>query len=491
METMFEESLMTNQQDEINSANLRELNFNSPSSQISDDKLTAAVEALIFMSERPISIKKLRDHLSKEMECEYSITTISKCLFKLQSYYELPHHGIRLFEVAEGFQFRTKSDYSKYIKSMYKVSSIALTPSALEVLTIIAYKQPIARLEIDKIRGVENSHIIRGLLDKKLIKILKRDDDFGRQSLFVTTEYFLEMFNLKDLKDLPPEYEIEQLQLKEEVGQISEIKSFLHGTFHSSFSEVEVKELDQLSLSIKSISVDTDFTKSLKQESTKEKDLEKNNEKNEESSLSNIDQTPISKPRSAFELLEEFVLKQEIIDLNIAANASPHPLKLSLAFKEGWIKLQDLKKTDLKKLDIDLEDRLQNKYCHVEDPDDEISTISTLENLDNTMEDFEGIEVEFEDESENDINSKNDLNYWLKDSEFEDDLDSIQPPKINSDNFTSENPNFEVDEAWENEEVVSEIESFTDFQLKSEAKKEEKKSGKRKRIDPSDIVSPF
>ncbi|MBF0364388.1 MAG: SMC-Scp complex subunit ScpB [Oligoflexia bacterium] len=295
-----------------------------PISEVSEDLICGAIEALVFMSERPVSLKKLKDEISRQVGQVLTLTTISNAIARLQKEYEGKHHGIRLLEVAEGYQFRTKVDYARYIQSMYKVAALMLTPSALEVLAIIAYRGPVGRPEIDKIRGVDNSHLIRALLDKKLIRVVKRADDLGRSVLYGTTDYFLEVFNLRALEDLPPEHELELMNAKQDMGDISDIKSYLHGSFHNTFTEVELAELDELSKNIKSINVDTAFTRSLKGSEA----LEKKGEKQEDSGSSDNNSSEVSavvveKAKTAFEILEEFLLRNEIVAQNKEAASSP------------------------------------------------------------------------------------------------------------------------------------------------------------------------
>ncbi|HLT22853.1 MAG TPA: SMC-Scp complex subunit ScpB, partial [Bacteriovoracaceae bacterium] len=128
--------------------------------------LCGAIETIIFMSDKPISIQKIKAQIDPELP----LRVIHESLSRLQAGYEEKHHGIRLVEVAEGYQFRTKATYSKFVQNLFKVNSLVLTPTALEVLAIIAYKQPVSKTEVEKIRGVDSSHIIRALMDKRLVK---------------------------------------------------------------------------------------------------------------------------------------------------------------------------------------------------------------------------------------------------------------------------------------------------------------------------------
>lgn len=262
------------------------------------DTLCGAIETIIFMSDKPIAIQKIK----AQIDTELPLRVIHESLSKLQARYEEKLHGIRLVEVAEGYQFRTKATYSKFVQSLFKVNSLVLTPTALEVLAIIAYKQPVSKTEVEKIRGVDSSHIIRALMDKRLVKITGRSEELGRPSLFGTTEEFLEVFNLADLSGLPPEYELEEMATKNTIGTIADIKSVVFRSETSKkFSVDETEELDRLSQEIQLIDSETDFTKILKFEEKKKSEGE------------------AIVRKSAFDILEEFVNKDESLKQNLAA----------------------------------------------------------------------------------------------------------------------------------------------------------------------------
>jgi segregation and condensation protein B len=120
--------------------------------------------------------------------------------------------GIRLAEVAGGYRLVTKQEYAPWVKRLDKAKSAAkLSRSALESLAIIAYKQPIVRSEIEEIRGVETSGVVRTLLERKLVRIVGRKEVPGRPIMYGTTKFFLEHFGLHDLSQLPPLREFKEL----------------------------------------------------------------------------------------------------------------------------------------------------------------------------------------------------------------------------------------------------------------------------------------
>lgn len=265
---------------------------------LNPDTLCGAIETIIFMSDRPISIQKIKAQIDNELP----LRVIHESLSKLQAGYEEKFHGIRLVEVAEGYQFRTKATYSKFVQNLFKINSLVLTPTALEVLAIIAYKQPVSKTEVEKIRGVDSSHIIRALMDKRLVRITGRSEELGRPSLFGTTDEFLEVFNLADISGLPPEYELEEMATKNTIGTIADIKSVVFRSENlSKFSADESDELERLSNDINLIAADTNFTALLKSEEKRKTDGE----------------TAVRK--SAFDILEDFVNREESVRQTKAA----------------------------------------------------------------------------------------------------------------------------------------------------------------------------
>lgn len=267
---------------------------------LNSDSLCGAIETIIFMSDKPVSIQKIKALIDPEMP----LKVVHVALQRLQEEYEQKHHGLRLLEVAEGYQYRTKATYSKYVQDIFKINSLVLSPTALEVLAIITYKQPCSKVEVDKIRGVDSGHIVRALMDKRLVRITGRSDELGRPVLYGTTPEFLEVFNLPDLAALPPEHELDEMSRVSSVGKIADIKNLVNDGDKEKFKFDEIEELDMLSESIKNISAETDFTASLKVEEKKR-----------------ISESG-AEVKSAFDLLEEFVNKRLISEQNKQAITS-------------------------------------------------------------------------------------------------------------------------------------------------------------------------
>ncbi len=172
------------------------------------ENLKHIIESLVFVSETPLSIDRLKTILE-----DVDRRDIRLALAELQGEYEDRQGGFVLQEVAGGFQFRTHADYSDWIKKLLKPSPTRLSRAALETLAIIAYKQPIIRADVEHIRGVDSGGVLRMLLERKLIRVLGRKDIPGRPMIYGTTKEFLELFNLKDLGELPSPKEISSLGL--------------------------------------------------------------------------------------------------------------------------------------------------------------------------------------------------------------------------------------------------------------------------------------
>jgi segregation and condensation protein B len=170
------------------------------------DDLKNIIESLLFVAEDPLTIDRLKNILAYEDTKE-----IRQAMQGLSDDYEARKGGFYLREVAGGYQIRTRPEYTPWIKRMIHPHPIRLSKAALETLAIIAYKQPLIRSDIEQIRGVDCGGIIRMLLARKLIRVLGRKEIPGRPLIYATTKHFLEVFDLKDLKDLPTPKEIEAM----------------------------------------------------------------------------------------------------------------------------------------------------------------------------------------------------------------------------------------------------------------------------------------
>ncbi len=185
-----------------------------------ENNLKSAVEALIFASEKPITAEQIRKVLG-----DLDSPTVNKIIGELKAEYEAQNRGIRVVEIAGGFQMITNSNFSPFLKKLFKHRfSEKLSKPALESLAIIAYKQPLTKAEIESLRNVNVDGVIKSLVDKNLIRICGRKKVPGRPFVFGTTREFLEHFGLKSLADLPKMEDFTAMaELKEDQSAIEPV----------------------------------------------------------------------------------------------------------------------------------------------------------------------------------------------------------------------------------------------------------------------------
>ncbi len=169
--------------------------------------LNAIVEAMLFVADGPMTVDRLSELLP-----EYDRAAIRITLQELRDGYDARHAGIHLVEVAGGWQLRTGTALMPYLTRLVKGKPPRFSPSALETLAIVAYRQPITRQEIEYLRGVDSGAVIKSLLEKRLIKIMGKKEIPGRPIIYGTTREFLEVFSLNDLKGLPTLREMQSLE---------------------------------------------------------------------------------------------------------------------------------------------------------------------------------------------------------------------------------------------------------------------------------------
>jgi segregation and condensation protein B len=161
-------------------------------------QIKQTLEAVIFAAPKSITLLRLKNILT---HFNFDVSNLTEILDELVLEYS--HKGFQLVKVGNGFQFRTHPGQSDVLQKLLEDKPARLSPSALEVLAIVAYKQPLTRAEIDSIRGVDSGHLMKGLLEKNLVRSLGHAETPGRPLLFGTTSYFLEVFSLESLDDLP------------------------------------------------------------------------------------------------------------------------------------------------------------------------------------------------------------------------------------------------------------------------------------------------
>lgn len=173
--------------------------------RMSPERARAAVEALLFLADKPLGVEQARQATGLEAQ------RIRRALEELQGHYRQGVSGMVLHEVAGGWQLRTSPDVTGYARQFLKVKPQRLTRAALETMAIVAYRQPVTRPEIEEIRGVDSGAVLKALLERRLVKILGKKEEPGRPILYGTTREFLEFFSLKDLASLPTLREFQEL----------------------------------------------------------------------------------------------------------------------------------------------------------------------------------------------------------------------------------------------------------------------------------------
>jgi segregation and condensation protein B len=188
--------------------------------------IKSAIEALLFASERPLTTEQMKSVLSIDA------ATARKAVEELANEYEQNNRGVRIAEIAGGYQMITAVTFAPFLKKLFKARhSDRLSKPALESLAIIAYKQPLTKGEIQSLRNVNIDGVMKSLLEKNLIRITGRKKAPGRPFVYGTTRLFLEHFGLNSLEELPRIENFQALAAKTDAGEIESI------------SEEEAKEL--------------------------------------------------------------------------------------------------------------------------------------------------------------------------------------------------------------------------------------------------------
>jgi segregation and condensation protein B len=174
--------------------------------------LKAQVEAVLFVSTRPVSTGALARLLDREpRQVRDAITALET---------DCADRGVTVVEVAGGWQFRTRPEHADLLRTYLQAKPGRLTRAALETLSLVAYKQPVTRAEVEDVRGVDSGAVLKGLLERHLIRILGKKEEPGRPLLYGTAPTFLEVFGLRSLRELPTLREF--VELTEEHQRIVE-----------------------------------------------------------------------------------------------------------------------------------------------------------------------------------------------------------------------------------------------------------------------------
>lgn len=176
-------------------------------------RLKDVIESLIFISLEPITLEKIKGICS-----EFSEEEIEEAIQELTENYSSNQRGIQIIQAAGGYLFSTKSEHDQWVRRLLRLEQKnTLSHAALETLATVAYHQPITLAEISALRGVDSTHSIKTLLQKRLVKITGRKKSPGRPLIYRTTDRFLTYFGLISLSDLPSEEEITKILDEEKI----------------------------------------------------------------------------------------------------------------------------------------------------------------------------------------------------------------------------------------------------------------------------------
>jgi segregation and condensation protein B len=180
---------------------------------IDKEKLKNIVECLLYVSSKPIKSKNIASVIEDVTE-----TDIKKTIIALAKEYDIQNRPVFIQKVAGGWRMATRKEYGRWVKKFYSTeTTYNLSTAALETLSSVAYRQPITTTEVEDIRGVSSGGVLRGLFEKRLIKIAGRKESIGRPIIYRTTDKFLEYFGLESISDLPP---LEELGIDDNIEEL-------------------------------------------------------------------------------------------------------------------------------------------------------------------------------------------------------------------------------------------------------------------------------
>lgn len=246
---------------------------------VEQERLESIIESVLFASDRPVSLASLKVAFKgTNIKTEH----IRRTLDQLAVEYAGAKRGVSLEEVPGGYQLRTKPDNMEFIRRNIKTRSFRLSGPAMEVLSIVAYKQPIVKSEIDVIRGVESGHLLRALMERGLVSFEGKSELPGRPMQYGTTRKFLEIFGLRNLKELPTLSQIDEL-LPEGIGEESDAEKLKLSDLTSKLSQDGVgssysqgeDELNKIQEQLEVITTSSQFFEDEKERQRQKRDFEK------------------------------------------------------------------------------------------------------------------------------------------------------------------------------------------------------------------------
>ena len=209
------------------------------------EEIKAIIENILLAADQPVSETQFKNLLGGEVE-NVSFKLVLEALID-----EYNSRNLQILQVAEGYQLCTRHDYSDWVRKFLKFDKTTkLSQPSLDTLAIIAYKQPLTKAEVEEIRGVDSSGVVRTLLEKKVISPGGRKKVPGRPIMYRTTRKFLEYFGLRDLSDLPTLEDFKESELEGEVSPdqttlpFDELSGDAAEEMVDTASEVEVQSTD-------------------------------------------------------------------------------------------------------------------------------------------------------------------------------------------------------------------------------------------------------
>ena len=247
------------------------------------------IEGVLFVSDKPVGLSALVSAFGEEESANGAELKpivlnreIEEALDEYKADLENENRAFRLVTANGGFQLRTSEELKPYLQNTIKARSFRLTGPSLETLAIVAYKQPVTKSQVDDVRGVESSHLMRALMDKDLLAFAGKSELPGKPMLYKTTPKFLEIFGLRNLNELPSLSEIEALlpdgigneEEEEDKETLSELAGKLSETFDGSYSVGE-EELGKISDELSDISTSSEFFEQEKKREKEKREQEK------------------------------------------------------------------------------------------------------------------------------------------------------------------------------------------------------------------------
>lgn len=249
-----------------------------PAEFVEHDRLISIIESLLFSTDKPVSTATIKQVFKGT---NVRSKDISRAIDLLASEYAGSQRGVTLEEINGGYQLRTKADNTEFLRRLAKVRPFRLSGPALEVMSIVAYKQPITKHEIDEIRGVESGHLLRALMERGLVSFGEKSELPGKPMTYQSTRKFLETFGLRNIRELPSLGEIDEL-LPEGIGEVeeeeketlSDLTDQMSQTIGSTYSEGE-DELLKINEQLKAVDTTSEFFEQEKIRERERRDREK------------------------------------------------------------------------------------------------------------------------------------------------------------------------------------------------------------------------